>query len=43
MYEGSDVITLAVSRGGFTGVAAQQKDERCDGQKERRVKKDESE
>lgn len=35
MYEGSDAITLAVSRGGFTGVAAQQKDERCDGEKER--------
>lgn len=36
MWERSALITLAVSRGGFTGVAAEQKDKRYDGREERK-------
>lgn len=36
MWERSVLITLAVSRGGFTGAAAEQKDKRYDGREERK-------
>lgn len=35
-----DVITLAVSRGGFTGAAAEQKDKRYDGQEQRKERRE---